>query len=130
LLSLANTLCKMGWVAVAIDSVTFGARAADPKYQVDTSTDYAGAPGATYRGPDGLADAVDGGRNGAFDFFGSLKNILAIRDQLRQAALDTAQLVKVLRAKPDLSPLDTGSGAPAIDPDRIAYVGDSLGGIE
>jgi dienelactone hydrolase len=130
LLSLANTFCKKGWIAVAIDSVTFGARAADPKFQVDQTTDYAGAPGAKYAGPDGISDRVAGERNGSFDFFGSLKNMGALRDQLRQAELDTAQLVKVLRSDPDLSPLRTGAAAPKIDPERVAYVGDSLGGIE
>lgn len=130
LLSLANRFCDKGWVAVAIDSVTFGARAADPKYQVDATTDYAKAPGAKYAGPDGISDAVMGERNGSFDFFGALKNLLALRDQLRQAELDTAQLVKVLRSSPDLSPLANGGPAPTIDPERIAYVGDSLGAIE
>ncbi|HEY8077108.1 MAG TPA: hypothetical protein VIF62_23440 [Labilithrix sp.] len=130
MLSLANRFCAKGWIAVAIDSVTFGARAPEAKYQVDATTDYAGRNGATFSGPDGLADAIDGQHNGSFDFFGNLKNLLAMRDQLRQSELDTAQLVKVLRSNPDLSPLATGSGTPKIDPDKIAYIGDSLGAIE
>lgn len=130
LLTMANTFAKKGWAAVAIDSVTFGARAADPSYQVDATTDYGKAPGVAYTGPDGISDTVAGGRNGPFDFFGGLKNIGSLRDQLRQAELDTAQVVKLLRSNPDLSPLKTGADAPKIDPDRIAYVGDSLGGIE
>jgi dienelactone hydrolase len=130
LLALANTFCKKGWIAVAIDSVTFGARASGAKYQVDATTDYVKAPKATYEGPDGLADLVDGERAGSFDLFGALKNIGALRDQLRQAAFDTSQLVKVLRSDPDLSPLATGETVPRIDSERIAYVGDSLGGIE
>src|SRR6202030_833586 len=32
---LANTICKNGWIAAAIDSVTFGARAPEAMYQVD-----------------------------------------------------------------------------------------------
>lgn len=134
LLPLANRFCSKGWIAVAIDSLTFGARANDPKFLVDTATDYASAPGARYNGPDGLGDAVGNPpeRAGSFDLFGGLKNIGALRDQLRQAELDTAQLVKVLRSNPDLSPLATGSPpvVPKIDPERIAYVGNSLGGIE
>jgi dienelactone hydrolase len=130
LLSLANTFCKMGWAAVAIDSITFGARAPEAMYQVDQHTDYESAPGATYKGPDGLADAVNGSRNGPLDLFGGMQNLGAFRDQMRQAEIDTAQLVKVLRGNPDLSPLKTGATAPKIDPDRIAYVGDSLGGIQ
>jgi len=130
LLSLANRIAAKGFIAVAIDSVTFGARANDPVYRVDTTSDFADAPGATYQGPDGISDVVRGGRAGAFDLFGSLKNLGALRDQLRQAELDTAQVVRLLRSNPDLAPLTTGAVAPKVDPERIAYVGDSLGAIE
>lgn len=134
LLSLANRLCAKGWIAVAIDSVTFGARANDASFRVDTTTDSASAPGARYSGPDGISDAIGNppDRAGSFDLFGGLKNLGALRDQLRQAELDTAQLVKLLRSSPDLAPLATGApaAAPKIDPEKIAYVGDSLGAIE
>lgn len=134
MMTLANRFASKGWVAVAIDSVTFGARANEAKFLVDTTTDYASAPGAKYDGPDGFSDAVDDppARAGSFDLFGGLKNLVALRDQLRQAELDTAQLVKLLRSSPDLSPLALGAPpvTPKIDPDKIAYVGDSLGGIE
>jgi dienelactone hydrolase len=132
LLSLANRFCARGWIAVAIDSVTFGPRSPDPKYAVDTGTDYEEAPGAKYKGPDGISDAIGDppARAGSFDFFGGLKNLGALRDQLRQAELDTAQLVKVLRSRPDLSTLGFAGRKPEIDPEKIAYVGDSLGGIE
>ncbi|MBS2014618.1 MAG: hypothetical protein JST00_17150 [Deltaproteobacteria bacterium] len=130
LLATANRFASKGWVAVAIDSVTFGARATDPKFQVDGTTDYVDAPGVTYKGGDGISDIVKGERAGSFDLFGGLKNLLALRDQLRQAELDTTQVVKVLRSNPDLSPLAIGGVTPKIDPERIAYVGDSLGGIQ
>lgn len=137
LLEYANRFCAMGWMAVAIDSVTFGARANDPRFVVDAETDYQGQNGATYAGPDGISDLVATSqgsaqkqRAGSTDLFGGLKNIRALGDQIRHAGLDTAQLVKVLRSNPDLSGLDTGSGAPTIDPEKIVYVGDSLGGIE
>lgn len=127
LLALANTFAKQGFVSVAIDSVTFGARAADPKFQVDQGT---GFGDGTYKGPDGIADSVNGERNGPVDLFGSLKNIGALRDQMRQAALDTSAVVQLLSSDPDLSPLATGAGTPRVDKDRIAYIGDSLGGIQ
>jgi hypothetical protein len=127
---LANVFASKGWATVAIDSVTFGARAPSAKYQVDATSDWADAPGATYKGGDGLSDLVNGERNGSFDLFGGLKDIGAIRDQLRQAELDTAYLVKLLRSGPDLAPLKTGADTPKIDPDRIVYIGESLGGIE
>jgi dienelactone hydrolase len=134
LMTMANTFAKKGWIAVAIDSVTFGARANDPKFLVDATSDYANAPGNTYKAGDGISDIVQNGANferaGSFDFFGGLKNLLALRDQLRQAALDTAQVVKVLRSNPDLTPLQTEGAPPKIDAAKIAYVGDSLGGIE
>ncbi len=127
---LANTFCKKGWMVAAIDSVTFGARAPEAQYQVDQHSIWAGVPGAKYDGPDGLADLSNGSFNGSGDLFGNLLNIGALRDQLRQAEFDTAQLVKVLRSNPDLSALQTGAAAPKIDPAEVAYVGDSLGGIE
>jgi dienelactone hydrolase len=130
LLQLANVIASHGWMAVAIDSVTFGARAPEAKYQVDATSDYASAPGATYSGPDGISDVVGVARNGSSDLFGGLKNIGAIRDQMRQAGFDTTQLVKVLTSSPDLSALAAGGSAPKVDADRIAYVGDSLGAME
>jgi hypothetical protein len=127
---LANTFCKMGWAVVAIDSYPFGSRAPEPEFQNDTSTDYENAPGAKYKGPDGIGDLSNGTRNSEIDMFGGLKNLGAFRDQLRQASLDTTQLVRMIRANPDLSFLATSATAPKFDTTRIAYVGDSLGGIE
>jgi len=130
LMATANRFASKGWMAVAIDSVTFGARASDAKFQVDGASDYANAPGATYKGGDGISDIVGNERAGSFDLFGGLKNLMALRDQLRQAELDTTQVVKVLRSNPDLAPLAIGGITPKVDPNRIAYVGDSLGGIQ
>ncbi len=126
IMSLANVFAAHGWMFAAIDSVTFGARAPEAQFHTDTINDFADGSGATYVGPDGFADAD----NGSNDFFGSLLNVLAIGDQFRQAGFDAAQVVKLLRSSPDLSQLDTGSGAPKIDSDRIAYVGDSLGAMQ
>jgi dienelactone hydrolase len=127
LLDIANTFAKAGWAVAAIDSVTFGARAAESADTVDAKNNFAAGSGATYNGPDGFAD-VD---NSEIDFFGSLSSMLAISDQMREAGFDTAQLVQVLRSNPDLSPLALGTGtAPAIDGSRIAYLGQSLGALE
>ncbi len=127
IVDLANTFTKKGWMVAAIDSVTFGARAPESGNTTDTANDFAG-PSTTYTGPDGFADT----ENQSNDLFGNLQSIVAIRDQFREAGFDTAQLVKVLRAKQDFSALDTGNGngAPSIDPSRIAYIGDSLGAME
>jgi hypothetical protein len=125
--SLANTFCKNGWAVAAIDSVTFGARAPDPMYQVDAKSEWESAPGAKYKGPDGFADEP---LNGSDNLFGGLKNIGALRDQFRQAEFDTTQLVHLLRSSPVLDPLKTGATSPKLDGAHIAYMGDSLGGIQ
>ncbi len=144
--NLANTLASQGWIVAAIDSVTFGARAEEAMYEVDKVNNFAStcsaaadagnpcgdggvaAQGGTYNGPDGLADFPT---NGLADFAGNLLNLGAIRDHLREDAIDTSQLARVLAAPTtDLSPLNTGSGVPKIDPTKIAYLGNSLGGIQ
>ncbi|MCA9558960.1 MAG: hypothetical protein KC583_10390, partial [Myxococcales bacterium] len=63
-------------------------------------------------------------------FFGiDLRNqrldALALRDNLRQATYDKLQLLRLLGADLDLD----GDGAADIDPERLAYLGASLGGI-
>ncbi|WP_394838098.1 hypothetical protein LVJ94_14400 [Pendulispora rubella] len=139
--ALANTLALAGYVTAAIDSVTFGARTGAGK--TDATTDYINAKNSdpaknndsTYGGGDGIGDT----RNGATDLFGSLINIGALRDQMRQAALDTTQLVRVLRKEsnrvlaplqfPPTDPPDPAK-APKIDSSKIAYIGNSLGGIQ
>jgi hypothetical protein len=130
MVSVANVFCAKGWLVAGIDSITFGARAREPEYQVDQTTDYVGGPGVKYDGPDGIADITSQGRNPVTDLFGNFQNFGAIRDQLREAALDTAQLFRVLASDPDLSPLATDQGTPHIDPTHIAYVGESLGSLE
>src|ERR1700722_6345410 len=89
MMTMANRFTSQGWLVVAIDSVTFGARAPEAKFRVDTANNF-GGPGATYTGPDGFADEPT---NGSTDMFGGLQNIVAICDQFRQAGFDTAQLV-------------------------------------
>ncbi len=126
----ANLFCSKGWLVVGIDSITFGARAVEPQFQVDTTTDYVNAPGAKYAGPDGIADNTPQGRDPPTDLFGNFQNLGAFRDQLREAALDTAQLFRVISSDPDLGALTTDHGTPHIDPTHIAYVGESLGSIE
>ncbi|HEY3818881.1 MAG TPA: hypothetical protein VGL81_17035 [Polyangiaceae bacterium] len=130
-LDIANTLCNAGWLVAAIDSITFGARAPEPQWQVDQVSDFSGSPGAKYAGPDGFGDANSkGAHNGSFDLFGNLLDLGAVRDQMRQSEIDTTQLVKVLRASPDLSALAWGGTTPKVDPQNVAYIGMSLGSIQ
>lgn len=130
LVDVANLFCAQGYLVVGIDSITFGARATEPQFQVDQTTDYVKAPGAKYDGPDAIADNTPQGRNPPTDLFGNFQNLGAFRDQLREAALDTAQLYRVIASDPDLSPLTTDRGTPHIAATHIAYVGESLGSIE
>jgi hypothetical protein len=132
-LELANVFCASGWAVAGIDSVTFGARAPEAMWQVDTTTDYVGGPSVTYNGPDGISDAdAAGARNGSTDLFGTLENIGALRDQMRQAEFDTLQTIRLLQSTAlDMSALQIGTGpVPVLDATRFAYVGDSLGAIQ
>ena len=136
MMALANTYAARGWATAAIDSVTFGARAPEAIYQVDLNSTFSAIPGATYTGPDGFADAIGGtalnaaATNGSTDFFGGLKNLGAIRDQFRQAMIDAAQLVRVVRSNPDLTPLTFNGVKPQLDASKVVYLGNSLGAIE
>jgi hypothetical protein len=136
-MDLANALAGQGWIVAGIDMITQGPRTIEPQYQVDQFTDWENAPGATYKGPDGMADNLDanghpsvtGSRNGNLDIEGDGVNFGAWRDQVREAEIDTSQLARVLASNPDLSALQTGATAPKIDPTRIAYVGGSYGAL-
>ncbi len=50
---------------------------------------------------------------------------LVLRDNFRQSVFDRLQLVELLRDAPDID----GDGTDELDPERISYVGVSLGGI-
>jgi hypothetical protein len=129
---IANTFAAAGWMVAAIDSVTFGARAPESEFQVDLVNNFASG-GGKYAGPDGLADPVGSppATNGTSDFVGGFLDLGALRDQLRQAEIDTSQLARLLASSTlDLSPLATGPTVPKIDGTRIAYFGNSLGSIE
>jgi hypothetical protein len=142
---LANALTAQGFLVAAIDAVTNGARAPEPEYQVDQLSDWEAAPGAKYKGPDGLSDGIDASkrparfypptglydasRNPGLDFTGQGLNAGAARDQTLQQSIDVSSLARVLASDPDLSPLRTGATAPRIDPAKIAYIGGSMGAI-
>jgi hypothetical protein len=144
-MNLANAFTAQGWMVAGIDLITNGPRAPEPQFQVDQVSDWQNAPGAKYKGPDGLADGLDANgkpapawpptgnydttRNWDTDLAGSGVNYGAYRDQLRQAEIDVSELVRVLGSNPDLSPLRTGTTTPKIDASRIAYVGGSMGAI-
>jgi dienelactone hydrolase len=123
--SVANELARAGIATVAIDTATFGQRAAGA--EADRTSLYASL--GTYRGPDGLPDAAEFDNT---DFFGGLTNMLAVRDNLRQTALDYVQ-VRRLVANPALDLAAVAAqypgATPRLDGARVGYLGNSLGGI-
>jgi hypothetical protein len=127
LLAVANTYAQKGWATVAIEPVTFGARAPEAANTVDAKAgfEWSGAGGA-YDGPDGFVDQ----RNGSGDFFGGLQSLGGCRDQMRQSVLDLATLIDMVRdASFDLGPLKKAVPSAKLDGSKLAYVGNSLGAI-
>ncbi len=126
ILTLADTFAKKGWASVAIEGVTFGARASEAANTVDTASVFPWSATAAYSGPDGFVDTA----NGVFDFFGSLEDIGAIRDQMRQSVLDIETAYDVVRNPAlDLGPLLLAVPGAKLDPTRMALVGNSLGAM-
>jgi dienelactone hydrolase len=126
LLALANTFAKQGWATVAIESVTFGARSAEPAHTKDEGSTFAWSSKAAYSGPDGFVDSAAS----AIAFFGAFFDFGAPRDQLRQSVVDVGTLADLL-ASPglDLGPLLQAVPGAKLDPTRIGYVGDSFGSV-
>jgi dienelactone hydrolase len=126
ILTLADTFAKQGWASVAIESVTFGARAAEMANTVDAKSVFPWSANAAYNGPDGFVDVP----NGSTDFFGGLKDIGAIRDQMRQSILDIEAAYDVIRNPAlDLTPLLLAVPGAKLDRTKVAFVGNSLGAM-
>ncbi len=125
-LSVADTFAKMGWATVGIETVTFGARAAGPDNIVDKKSTFPWSTGGAYAGPDGFVDLPAG----ATEFFGGLRSLGAVRDHMRQSVLDLGSAVDVVRNPAlDLGPLLAAVPGAKLDPSRVAFLGDSLGGM-
>ena len=86
-----------------MQSVTFGARAVEAASTTDAVAGFPWSGVATaYNGPDGFVDKP----NGSNDFFGNLKNLGALRDQMRQSVLDLGSALDVIKNPAlDLGPL-------------------------
>ena len=126
LLSLANTFAKQGFATVAIEAVTFGARAVDPQDTVDAASRFAWSSKAAYHGPDGFVDQ----QALPTALFGDVYNFGAARDQLRQTVIDLGTLADVVSDPSlDLGPLTKAVPGAKLDSTRIGYAGDSFGAI-
>jgi dienelactone hydrolase len=126
LLALANTYAKEGWATAAIESCTFGARAASAADAVDAVSTFGWSGSAKYAGPDGFVDH----QASPIAFFGTFADFGAPRDQLRQSVVDVGALADALASPElDLGPLLAAVPGAKLDTSRIGYVGDSFGSI-
>jgi hypothetical protein len=126
LVAFAEPLTAAGYAVVGIDMFGHGSRY-DP---TDLHNNFANRPGFTgVDMPDGFGDTT--GLTTTFDFFEGFLNVAAVRDSIRQSALDLGRLVELLRQPGlDLHALaGPGSPAPTLDTRHIAYLGESFGTV-
>ncbi len=124
LLSFAEPLTSQGFALAGIDMEGHGSRYRD----VDTGANAAAGRPAFSGDPmlrDGFGDIT--GLGTTFDFFEGFLNVAAVRDSIRQSALDLSRLVQLLR-QPGLDLSALGPGA-KLDARRIAYLGESFGTV-
>jgi hypothetical protein len=124
LLSFAEPLTAAGFAIVGIDMAGHGSRYDASDIIANLANQIEDFTGVTAM-PDGFGDTT--GAVTQFDFFEGFLNVAAVRDTIRQSALDQSRLVQLLRSPAlDLSAL--GSQA-RLDPRRIAYLGESFGTV-
>ncbi len=127
--AIANSLARRGFAVAAIEPVLQGTRGLDANARGDDSHDYKRKT-STYEGPDGFIDRNGEGSNyPPTDLFGNLFRLSSLRDQFRQSVIDHTTLLRVLKAGPTLDGLAEGGVIPKLDGSKVAYAGDSLGGI-
>jgi dienelactone hydrolase len=125
-LNLAEPLCSQGFAVVAIDMWGHGSRynATDVTNNFSDKPQFTGDPTLH----DGFGDPV--GESAYLDFFENFLNIGAIRDSIRQSALDESRVAMLIQAKPDLTALAGPYGkTPTLDTNHVAYLGESFGTI-
>jgi dienelactone hydrolase len=127
MLNLAEPLTAAGYAVVAIDMWGHGSRFAgdmDLANNLGTKPGFTGDPSLR----DGFGD--DPGYAAYIDFFEGFLNVAAIRDSIRQSALDFSRLATLLQQPLDLSAMSAPFGAaPKLDPAHVAYLGESFGTI-
>jgi pimeloyl-ACP methyl ester carboxylesterase len=124
LLSFAEPLTAQGYALVGIDMAGHGSRYRDE----DTGGNLAAGKPAFTGDPairDGFGDVT--GLLSTFDFFEGFLNVAAVRDSIRQSALDLSRLVQLVK-QPALDLSALGAGA-KLDARRVAYLGESFGTV-
>jgi dienelactone hydrolase len=127
-LTFAEPLTRAGFAIVAIDFHGHGSRWRDRDRRNNLAAileDFSGDPDLA----DGFGDST--GTVTLLDFFENLLNFSAVRDSIRQSALDLCQLVRLVRqADLDLGALAGPYGEPPrLDTRRLAYLGESYGTV-
>jgi pimeloyl-ACP methyl ester carboxylesterase len=106
----ASWLADQGVVAIGIDAPGHGSRATDPNVNMfDVAFEFF-----------------------AVDIESKSFDLMRGRDNFRQMSSDQLQLVRALSGplgELDLLPLDAPDGVPDLDPDNIAYFGNSFGSV-
>ncbi len=128
LLSFAEPLTSRGYAVVGIDMTGHGSRflATDQLANMANQlVSFSGETGVR----DGFGDTT--GQITQFDFFEGFLGVGAVRDSIRQSALDLSRLTQLLRQSSlDLTALaGPGTSTPKLDTTRIAYLGESFGTV-
>jgi pimeloyl-ACP methyl ester carboxylesterase len=125
-LVMAEPLASLGYAVVGIDAWNHGSRLS----ATDSGNNLGAKPGFTGDRAlrDGFGDAF--GLEAYFEFFEGFMNFSAIRDSIRQSALDVARVSMLIQTNPSLAALAAPfATAPRFDPTRVAYLGQSFGTI-
>lgn len=126
ILNMAEPLTAKGYAVVAIDAWNHGSRLSP----IDDVNNLGGKPDFTGDRMlrDGFGD--ESGITAYFAFFENFMNVSAIRDSIRQSALDLSRVSMLIQTNPSLTALaGPYTTTPHFDPTRVAYLGQSFGTI-
>ena len=124
MLSFAEPLTSQGYAIVGIDMAGHGSRY-DARDVVSNMANQLPEFTGVTAGPDGFGDTT--GPTTQFEFFEGFLDVAAVRDSIRQSALDLSRVVQLVqRTDLDLTPLGANV---RLDPRRLAYMGESFGTV-
>ena len=124
LLGFAEPLTSQGYALVGIDMDGHGSRFSPTDVVANLGNQMPQFTGVKAM-PDGFGDTT--GLSTTFDFFEGFTNVAAVRDSIRQSALDLSRLAQLLRDPTiDLSPLRANA---KLDTSHLAYLGESFGTV-